>query len=113
LLKQAAERSSAHNFDLKPFHTALLPSTTQPMKLSSLVPAIQLATAATAAPATGLVDFGRSLHLNNAPVERLRQSSAKSSKVFFVEEEVEAAAELASEIASSVAGKLGRRGSRF
>jgi hypothetical protein len=81
------------------------------MKLSSLVPALQLATAATAAPAnTGLVDFGRSLHLNNAPVERLRQSSAKSSKVFFVEEEVEAAAELASEIASSVARKTGKMG---
>lgn len=81
------------------------------MKLSTVVPALQLATAATAAHADpGLVDFGRSLHLGNAPVERLRQSSAKSSKVFFVEEEVEVAAELASQIASSVAGKTGKTG---
>lgn len=82
------------------------------MKFSYILPVLQLATATTAASAdTGLVDFGRSLHLGRAPIERLRQSSSKSSKkVFFVEEEVEIAAELAAEVASSVAGKTGKKG---
>jgi hypothetical protein len=69
----------------------------------TVLPALQLAAATTLAHAdSGLVEFGRSLNLDNSPIERLRHSSSKASKVVFIEE-LEVATEIAAEIATSVA----------
>ena len=85
---------------------------TQPMKLSSAFQALQVAAAIVSAAQanSGLVDFGRALHSHYSPIERLRHTSSKSSKVLFVEEEVEVAAELAAQVATSIASKNGKRG---
>lgn len=81
------------------------------MKLSTVLQTLQLTTAAIVAYADGdLVDFGRFLHRDQVSVERLRQSSAKSSKVLIVEEEMEQAAVLAAEVASRLGGKTGKKG---
>ena len=81
------------------------------MKFYVTFQALQVASAVSAAQAdAGLVDFGRALRSQYSPIERLRHASSKSSKVLFVEEEIEVAAELAAQVATSIASKTGKRG---
>ena len=82
------------------------------MKFSIILLTLQLATATNVAYADVKdVDFGRALHRHyTSPIERLRHSSSKTSKVVFVEEEIEAAAETAAKVATGVASKIAKKG---
>ena len=81
------------------------------MKFSTILLTLQIATATNTAYAdVEDVDFGRVLHRHTSPIERLRHSSSKTSKVVFVESEIEAAAELAAKVAAGVASKTAKKG---
>jgi len=81
------------------------------MKFSTILLTLQIATATnTACADVEDVDFGRVLHRHTSPIERLRHSSSKTSKVVFVESEIEAAAELAAKVAAGVASKTAKSG---
>ena len=80
------------------------------MKFSTILLTLQIATATNTAYAdVEDVDFGRVLHRHTSPIERLRHSSSKTSKVVFVESEIEAAAELAAKVAAGVASKTAKK----
>jgi hypothetical protein len=79
------------------------------MKLCTILSVFQLGTAVAVVRADDdPVDFGRSLHVDKASIKRLRDTSSKASKVFFVAEEIKVATELAAEVTSDVATKTGK-----
>jgi len=79
------------------------------MKLYTILSVFQLGTAVAVVRADNdPVDFGRSLHADKASIKRLRDTSFKASKVFFVAEEIKVAAKLAAEVTSDVAAKTGK-----
>ncbi|KAL3786924.1 hypothetical protein HJC23_013259 [Cyclotella cryptica] len=80
------------------------------MNFYTVLSVLQLSAAVTLIHAhDGPVDFGRTLHVNNASIKRLRDTSSKASKVFFVAEEIKVATELAAEVTSDVAAKTGMK----